>query len=184
MIATLITAAALLEPGAPVAPGHAFIPVPAADAIAYFRQVCVETMPSPNRFAARLGADRSGWTPYERRGRRGARVIGHAWRSSRGELSYLHLPGLALREVNPGCHYAFRTAPGFGHDETALLLAQALGLDAGRQTGNRRAPQTRWEGRLAGGLRVRVFLSSAIEGMDGPAARLSISAYVAQLQAD
>lgn len=183
MIAILL-AAALLEPGASMARGDAFSPVPAPDAIAYFREMCVDTMPSANRFAARLGADRSGWIPYERRGRRGGRVIGHAWRSSRGELFYLNLPGLAHREINPGCHYAFRTAPGFRQDEAAALLAQALGLDAGRRTGNRRAPQTRWEGRLANGLRVRVFLSSAIEGMDGPAARLSISAYRPDLQAN
>lgn len=166
-------AAVLLALAAPAA-ADAFAPTPTEEAVAYFRHMCVETLPEPRAFAAALAAEPPGWVPFERSDR-GARVIGHFWRSARGVLFYQNLPGMF--ETNPGCHFTFRTDAAFSHAAGAGALARALGLDAGRDTGSRRAPQTRWETRLPNGLRVRIFLSSAVEDMGGPAARLSISAY-------
>jgi hypothetical protein len=150
-------------------------PVTTADAIAYFRHVCVDTLPDPSRFAAAL-AEPGDWEPFEKNDR-GARVIGHFWRSARGELGYLYLPGMRAFQTDPACHYSFRTDAGYSHAEARAALARALGLDAGRETGNARAPQTRWETRLPNGTRARLFLSSAVPELGEPAARLSISAY-------
>jgi hypothetical protein len=153
-----------------------FSPVPVGEAITYFRHICVDTLPEPRAFAAALNADRSGWVRHQKSTRL-TTVIGHFWRSSRGELSYLNLPGLQYGETNPACHYAFRIGPEYNHEAASRALAAALRIDGGRQTGNRREPQTRWEATLPTGLRVRVFLSTAERDMGGPAATLSISAY-------
>jgi hypothetical protein len=153
-----------------------FDPVATDDAIAYFRHMCVDTMPDPAAFAAAFNADTSGWT-RQQKGDRRTRVLGRFWRSSRGELSYVHLPGLYLLERNPACHYAFRTMAGFSHEEAERALARALNLGPGQSTGTRREPQTRWEATLPTGIRVRIFLSTAVRDMGGPAATLSISAY-------
>jgi hypothetical protein len=165
---------------AAILPGNAegphFSPVAIGEAIAYFRHICVETLPDPRAFAAALNADASGWTRYEKIIRR-APVLGHFWRSSRGELSYANLPGPEFGETNPACHYAFRTGPEFNHDSASRALAAALRIDGGRQTRDRREQQTRWEVTLPSGLRVRIFLSTAERDMGGPAATLSISAY-------
>lgn len=172
----ILAAAASLGGGADPAPGEPFQPIAAGDAIAYFRRMCVDTMPEPRAFATALNVEPPGWVRYQK-SHRGSPVVGHFWRSSRGELSYVNLPGLRSPETNPVCHYAFRRDPEFSHNEVASALARALGLDSGRPTGSRRGPQTRWEGTLPNGLRVRVFLSSDVEDMRGPASRLSISAY-------
>lgn len=156
----------------------AFDVVPTGDAIAFFRHICVETLPEPRAFAAALAAEPTIWTPFQKSDR-GTPVIGHFWRSSQGELHYQNLPGMPF-ETNPGCHFTFRIEPAFGHVQAAQQLTQALGLDSGRSTGNARAPQTRWEAILQSGLRVRIFLSSAVDLGGVPAARLSISAYVDQ----
>jgi hypothetical protein len=168
----ILTAALLLGN----AEGTGFDPVAADDAIAYFRHICVDTMPEPRAFAAAFNADTSGWTRHQKGDRR-TRVLGRFWRSSRGELAYVHLPGVHLLEWNPACHYAFRTAAGFSHDDAQRSLARALNLGPGQATGSRREPQTRWEATLPTGLRVRLVLSTAVRDMGGPAATLSISAY-------
>ena len=153
-----------------------FDPVAADDAIVYFRHICVDTMPDPRAFAAALDADPSGWARH-RKGDRRTRVLGHFWRSSRGELSYLHLPGLQVPERNPACHYAFRTVAGFSHDDAERSLARAFGLGPGQSTGTRREPQSSWDATLPTGTRVRFILSTAVRDLGGPAATLSISAY-------
>ncbi|HEV7658741.1 MAG TPA: hypothetical protein VGO55_02735 [Allosphingosinicella sp.] len=158
------------------AQGPQFSPVAIGEAIAYFRHICVETLPDPSAFAAALAADTSGWTRHEKSTRR-VTVLGHFWSSPRGELSYVNLPGVQWPETNPGCHYAFRTGPEFDHDSASRALAAALRIDGGRQTRDRREQQTRWEVVLPSGLRVRIFLSTAERDMGGPAATLSISAY-------
>lgn len=168
----MIAAAAL--PGSAEAPQ--FSPVAIGEAIAYFRHICVDTLPDPRAFAAALNADRSGWVRYEKIIRR-APVLGHFWRSSRGELSYVNLPGVQWPEINPACHYAFRIGPDFNHESASRAVAAALRIDGGRQARDGRELQTRWEVRLPSGLRVRVFLSTAERDMGGPAATLSISAY-------
>lgn len=166
MIAAIVWAAAAQA---------AIVPVAAADAIAYFRRVCVDTLPDPERFAAAL-AGPDDWEPFET-SHRGARVVGHFWRSARGELAYQYLPGVTAIQTTPACHFSFRTDAAYSHAGARAALARALGLDAGRDTGNARAPQTRWETRLPNGTRARLFLSSAVPDLGGPAARLSISAY-------
>jgi hypothetical protein len=153
-----------------------FSPAAAGEAIAYFRRICVDTLPDPRAFAAALDADGSGWTRYEKIIRR-APVLGHFWRSSRGELSYVNLPGPEFGETNPACHYAFRTEPDYDHEAASRALAAALRIAGGRQTRDGRELQTRWEARLPSGLRVRIFLSTAERDLGGPAATLSISAY-------
>lgn len=168
----MLAAAAL--PGQ--AEGPQFSPVAIGEAIAYFRHMCVETLPDPRAFAAALNADRSGWVRYEKIIRR-VPVLGHFWRSSRGELSYVNLPGPEFGETNPACHYAFRIGPEYDHESASRALAAALRIDGGRQTRDRRELQTRWEATLPSGLRVRIFLSMAERDMGGPAAALSISAY-------
>ncbi len=178
-----IIAAAALFASADQAPGDAFTPIPVAAAIAHFRRVCVETLPESRTFRTALNAEPAGWRRYQKR-IRGSAAIGHFWRSPLGEISYVNLPGLSHPETNPACHYAFRTGPDFSHEEAARALAQAIGLDPGRQTGTRRAPQTHWEGRLANGMRVRVFLSSGVQDVGEPASRLSISAYRDRRRAD
>ena len=49
-----------------------------------------------------------------------------------GELAYVHLQGMHLLERNPACHYAFRTAAGFSHDEAERTFARALNLGPGQ----------------------------------------------------
>ena len=170
----MILAALLLQAAA--APAVTFEPVTADDAIAYFRRMCVGTMPDPGAFAVALNAESAGWREY-RKQNRGTPVIGHFWRSGRGELSYLYLPGATFNERTPACHYTFRTGADFRHDMAAAALAGALRLDSGKPTGSRKAPQTRWETVLPNGTRARIFLSSSVRDMDGPASTLSVSAY-------
>ena len=155
-------------------PAAGFRPITADEAASYFKRICVDTMPSPNAFAAALNRDRSGWEAFEKK-ERGIPVVGHFWRSELGELSYRNLPGLT--ETNPACHYTFRTAANYSHDEATRDLIRVLGLDAGRRTGKKKAPQTRWEAVLASGMRVRLFLSSSVRDLGGSAATLSVSAY-------
>jgi hypothetical protein len=155
-------------------PEPVFRAIAADDAIAYFKHICVDTMPSPDAFAAALNGEPPGWRALAK-SEGGFPVVGHFWRSELGELSYQNLPGVT--ETNPGCHYTFRTAPGYSHDEAAGALARLLGLDQGRRTGKKKAPQTRWEVRLSSGLRVRLFLSSSVRDLGEPAATLSVSAY-------
>jgi hypothetical protein len=156
------------------APSPEYRPIGADDAIAYFKRICVDPMPSPKSFAAALNAEHAGWQAFEKMDG-GIPVIGHFWRSPLGELAYSNLPG--IRETNPACHYTFRTAAGFSHDQAAESLTRFLHLDRGRQTGKKKAPQTRWEARLPNGRRIRLFLSSAARDLGGPAATLSVSAY-------
>jgi hypothetical protein len=161
-------------------PGYAdaqtFAPVAIGEAIAYFRHICVDTLPDPRAFAAALSADASGWTRHEKSTRL-VTVLGQFWRSSRGELSYVNLPGVQWPETNPGCHYAFRIGPEFSHESASRALSAALRIDGGRQSRDGHELQTRWEVTLPSGLRVRIFLSTAERDMGGPAATLSISAY-------
>ena len=163
----LFTTAARREP----APVYATVPI--EDAIAYWTRLCVATMPDRRAFAAAFAAE-PGWVQYRKR-EGGHPVLGLFWRSPRGELSYVDLP--LPTETNQGCHYGFRTGPGYSHDEAARALVAALGLEPGRSVGTAREPQTRWEGTLPNGTRVRIFLSSGVRDMGGAAARLSISAY-------
>src|SRR5688500_4169041 len=138
--------------------------------------MCVDTMPDPGAFAVALNAEQPVWIASKKENR-GTPVIGHFWRSGRGELSYRYLPGATFIERTPACHYTFRTDADFRHDEAATALAGALRFPAGKTVGSKRAPQTRWDGALANGTRVRVFLSSAVRDVGGPASTLSVSAY-------
>src|ERR1044072_5259116 len=124
---TLIAALALSAASAAAneAGPIAFTPVPTADAIAYFRRICVDTLPEPSRSAAVLSRE-SGWVRYQKRDGR-TPVIGHFWRSVRGELGYQNLPGLQMLETNPGCHYSFRTTADYRHEESARAVSGALG---------------------------------------------------------
>ena len=171
---SLVLLAALLLGNAAAPPDYR--PIRADEAIAYFKRVCVDTMPSPNAFAAVLNAEPPGWTAF-RKEDRGAVVLGHFWRSERGELAYKNLPEVTFLETNPACHYSFRTAPDYSHEQAADALIRLLRLDRGRQTGKKKAPQTRWESALPNGVRIRLFLSSAVRDLGGPAATLSVSAY-------
>jgi hypothetical protein len=173
--AAILVAAALLGSSGR-APGIAFRPISPDDAIAYFKRICVDTMPNPSVFAAALNAEPAGWVAFQKRDR-GTVILGHFWRSEQGELFYQNLPEMTVLETNPGCHYSFRNGPDYSHDEAARAVARALGLDGGRQTGKKKAPQTRWEGALPNGTRIRIFLSSVVRDMDGPASTLSVSAY-------
>lgn len=151
-------------------------PIAPADAIGHFRRLCVASMPDPQRFAAALAAEPPGWTAFEKKDGE-VTILGRFWRSAQGELSYVNLPDATFLETNPACHFSFGTGVDYSHDQAAQLLAGAMSLGAGKQTGRKRAPQTRWEARLPDGTRVRIFLSSAVFGMEGPAATLSVSAY-------
>ena len=133
-------------------------------------------MPDPERFAAALESEPPGWTPFEKKDGE-VTILGRFWRSDQGELSYVNLPEANFLETNPACHFSFGTDSRYRHDEAAQMLAGAMSLGVGKQTGRKRAPQTRWESRLPDGTRVRIFLSSAVFGTDEPAATLSISAY-------
>ena len=164
----IMAAAALLATSADQAtPGDAFTAIPAGNAVAYFRRLCVDTLPELRAFGAALNAEPAGWRRYQKR-IRGNAAIGHFWRSTLGEISYVNLPGLPSPETNPACHYAFRTGPDFSHDAAARALASAIGLDAGRETGSRRAPQTHWKA----GLRTAcAFASSSAPGSRTSASR-------------
>jgi hypothetical protein len=170
----MILAAILLQ--AAVAPQMPSTPLPTVDAVATFRRLCVATMPDPQSFATALDAERGRWTAFEKIDGE-VTILGHFWRSELGEVSYVNLPDATFLETNPACHFSFRTGPDYRHGEAAALLAGALSLGAGKQIAKKRSPQTRWEARLPNGTRVRIFLSSAVYGMDGPAATLSVSAY-------
>ena len=169
----ILAAALLLAAAARREAPPAYEPISIADAIAYWARLCVATMPDRGAFAAAFAAE-PGWVQFRKR-EGGHPVLGLFWRSPRGELAYVDhsMP----TETNQGCHYSFRTEPGYNHGEAERALTATLGLDAGRSEGNAREPQTRWEGTLPNGTRVRIFLSSSVPGLGGPAATLSISAY-------
>jgi hypothetical protein len=169
ILALLLSGMAAAGAAAPVAQ-----PAPLDDAIAYFQRLCVATMPKPAAFAAMLSQE-PGWQAFRKIDGH-IPVIGHFWRSERGELSYQNLPGMT--ETNPGCHYSFRTVSSYTHAQGVDALTKALALPAGKTTGGRKAPQTRWEAALPNGLRMRLFLTSERDPeLGGEAARLSISAY-------
>lgn len=169
----VLAAALLLTTAARREAAPTYAPVSFTEAIASWTRLCVATMPDRRAFAAAFAAE-PGWLQFRKR-EDGHPVLGLFWRSPRGELSYVDHP--LPTETNQGCHYSFRTEPGFSHDHAARALVSTLGLEQGRSEGTARAPQTRWEGTLPNGTRVRIFLSSGVPDMGGPAARLSISAY-------
>jgi hypothetical protein len=131
-------------------------------------------MPRPAAFVAALSQE-AAWRAFEKKDGKWP-AVGHFWRSERGELSYQNLPGMT--QTNPGCHYSFRTVSGYTHEQGIQALTRALALPAGKSTGGRKAPQTRWETALPAGVRVRLFLTFGTDSaLGGEAATLSISAY-------
>ena len=143
-------------------------------ALATFQRICVDTLPSPQGFTTAMNAIGIRWrkvdkTPAEIFG------TGNSWQSTLGEISY-HNPAYShVTRGGPACHFEFRPDHRYGHAQAAAALAVALGLPAGRDTGNRRQPQMRWESDLPSGMRIRVFLTSNVELNGGSGARLSIS---------
>lgn len=137
--------------------------VPTADAIAYFRRLCVETMPDPGQFARMMGRDVA-WEPIEQSA--GA-APGNAWRSPRGMLAYRYLPAPGNARAQT-CSYGFRTDAAYVQADAAGQLARALALGAGAGP---------WETRLSNGARVRIAIAAGAEGIGEPAATLSISAF-------
>jgi hypothetical protein len=152
-------AAAMLLQAAP-APIEA---VPTADAINYFRRLCVETMPDPAQFSLMMARDIA-WEPIEQSA---GGAPGNAWRSPRGMLAYRYLPAPGNARAQT-CSYGFRTSAAYSQADAAAQLASALELGGGEGP---------WETRLSNGARVRIAIAAGAEGISDPAATLSISAF-------
>ncbi|MEA3032158.1 MAG: hypothetical protein QOH86_174 [Sphingomonadales bacterium] len=144
-IATTRLAAAILmiaEPPAPPAAESLPEILTTDQALATFRQLCVDPLPSPQRFVEAMNGSGLHWrkvdkTPDE------VFALGNSWRSARGMITY-HVAHWKS-QANPACHFEWRPGPGYGHAAVATALAAALGLDKGKNTGSRREPQRRWE---------------------------------------
>lgn len=173
MIAGFTIAAAMA-----VAGPQAAVPAPiaAGEAVALWKRLCVDSLPTPQNFVDALNADLrngGGWTAFDRR-QRDNLTEGRSWRSARGALTYVYVPSLPLTLNTPACHFSFAVETGYTHDQGVSAVRTALGLDAGTSTGNAKAPQQRWEVDRPDGTHVRIFLSRASD-FGVPGARLSVS---------
>jgi hypothetical protein len=143
-------------------------------ALRTFRQVCVDTLPSPRAFTSTMNTIGVRWrrvdkTPAEIFG------TGNSWRSTLGEVTYHNPPYSHITLFGPACHLVFRTDDGYAHAPASAMIGDLLGLPAGTDTGRTGEPQTRWEAERENGMRIRVFLTSNVNAIGGRAARLSIS---------
>jgi hypothetical protein len=141
-------------------------------ALALFRQLCVDPLPSPQRFVEAMNTSGLRWqkvakTPEEVYG------LGNSWRSARGMITY-HVPHYES-QGSPACHFEWRPEPGYDHAAVAAAVAAALGLPKGKNIGSRREPQMRWETTRRDRMMIRVFLTSIDNGADGWTVRFSIS---------
>jgi hypothetical protein len=173
-LATARLAAAVLMTGEPPAPLAAESPeiLTTDQALATFRQLCVDPLPSPQRFVEAMNTSGLHWrkvdkTPDE------VFALGNSWRSARGMISY-HVPHYKS-QGSPACHFEWRPGSGYDHGVVAAALTAALGLPKGKNTGSRREPQRRWETTRADRMMIRVFLTSIREGADSWTVRFSIS---------
>ncbi|MEA3046803.1 MAG: hypothetical protein QOJ53_1135 [Sphingomonadales bacterium] len=172
MILAALLSAAIAQPDA--APAPAFETRTFEQAWQTFESICVTPLPSPQRFVDAMHATGLRWrkvdkTPAQIFG------LGNSWRSTIGEITYRYRPELQHLLAGPACHLEFRTGEHYAHAEAADAVQRRIALPPGRDTGNRREPQTRWETRFAGGMAVRVFLTSNVAVAGGSGARLSIS---------
>src|SRR5205085_5865323 len=173
-IAAAGAAALLLAAAAPPARGDA----PAAkvlsfdEALATFRTLCVEPLPSPERFVAAMNASGIGWRTV-RKSEGEVFGTGNSWRSEIGQVTYHNPPYADITGFGPACHLEWRVSADYDHRRAATALAAALSLPPGEETGKAAEPQTKWEAPRPDGLNVRYFLSTAQPGPEGRTARLS-----------
>ncbi|MEZ0243135.1 MAG: hypothetical protein ACAH11_07140 [Sphingomonas sp.] len=156
-----------------VASPQAAVPVPLADAVALWQRLCVDTMPTAQRFVDAFNRDTgNGWQKFKPKDHPVSG--GTYWRSPKGILTYVSAPFLPATINDPGCHYTFAVEPGYSHADGVTALRAALGLDAGASIGNAKAPQHRWESDRPNGMHFRIFLSAS-DDLGVPGARLSVS---------
>jgi hypothetical protein len=150
-------------------------PIAAGRAVNFFRTVCVQPLPSAERFVAAMNDVGVRWTRVSR-SREEVAVNGNSWRSSIGEVAYNHQsPFAKIIRAGAACHFAFRTDPRYAHDQVSAQIASVFQLGEGRNVGSRKEPQTQWETKPASGKYLRFFLTTRASAPGGPQALLSVS---------
>lgn len=140
------------------------------DAFALFKNVCFKPLPDSESFFTAMDASGIKWIK-DRKMRDSKLGRGDSWSALEGKISYQYLPATEFSVTDPACEYQFDVGDDFDHQLAIQEISTFLILKS-KNTSNKDATETCWQGELDDGRHVRLKLASQFSNT--PKARLSV----------